>query len=368
MKVRNVEFKGRKGWELDNDVIRLVMLQGGGHIASLTHIAQPGINPLWEPVWKTKDPWAYKAAMAGKYQSRQLAAICGHNLCLGWFGMPSDEEAAAGMECHGEAGIVRWKLLSKKAGTGSVSFKCGCELPASRMRVERTITADRFANMIHVKDAVYSLARVDVPFTMAQHVTFGAPFLKKGVTVFDMPATRCHTFPGDFGGKLQRLKTDRAFVWPKGPGARGETVDMRIISPKYRASSDFSAQLMNPRQRHAWFSVLNPEAGLLVAYVWDRSDYPWVGNWEENFGRASMPWAGKSLARGMEFANTPFPGPLRNQVDTGRFQAVRTYRWLPAKSSVVTEYDIVIAPVVGRVKGVLDISREGGGLDVALRV
>jgi hypothetical protein len=365
MNVSRIEFRGRAGWELDNDVLKLVMLQGGGHIASLTHSVKPKVNPLWQPIWKPIDPWKYKTAMAKKYESKQLSSVCGHNLCLGSFGNPSPEEKQAGMECHGETGVVRWKLISKKSVKDKVSLTCGCELPVAQMKFVRTISADRFSNMIHVREEVKSTAKRDLPFTMSQHVTLGPPFLKKGVTIFDMPATKCHTYPNDLGGR-PRLKGNTAFIWPDGPGAKGEEVNMRMIAAKYRSSSDFSAHLMDRKKKDGWFSALNPEMGVLVAYVWNREDYPWVGNWEENFGRKDKPWAGKSLTRGMEFANTPFPMSLRDQVDMGKFHGLPTFRWLPAKGKIVTEYDVVMAPVIGKVKGVADIQRSGLGLDIAL--
>jgi hypothetical protein len=40
---------------LENDLLSLVILPGGGHIASLTLKSNP-INPLWEPTWKSIEP------------------------------------------------------------------------------------------------------------------------------------------------------------------------------------------------------------------------------------------------------------------------------------------------------------------------
>ncbi len=365
MELRKIEYNGRKAWEMDNDVLKLVMLQGGGHIASLTHAVNPRMNPLWKPVWKTQDPWQYRKSMEKTYQSRLLSSICGHNLCLGWFGGPSEDEEKLGLQCHGEASVARWKLIKKQAAKGALSLTCGCDLPVAQMSFSRTLSTDQYSNMIHVREEIRSTAKRDLPFTMSQHVTFSPPFLKKGVTVFDMPATKCHTYPEPFE-PAARLKTNKAFKWPEGPGVKGEKVDMRMIAKKYRVSSDFSTQLMDPKRKEGWFSAVNPDEGLLVAYVWDRKDYPWIGNWEENYGRKANPWAGKSLTRGLEFANTPFPMALRKQVDMNRFHGLPTYRWLPARGKIVTEYEIVMAPVVGKVKGVADIRRDGLGLDIAL--
>ena len=357
MRIAGCKFGSRRAWELDNGKLRLVMLQGGGHIASVALNGQPSVNPLWRPVWRGLEPWEYKARHEKKYGLKLQATIAGHNLCLGWFGEPSDEEAAAGMGCHGEASIVRWRLLGKKASKRGVSMTCGCEMPVAQMGFRRTLTSRAGSNIIHIKEQVRNLSRRDVPFTMCQHVTVGPPFLEKGVTLFDMPATKAHTFPDVFGDR-QRLKTGKAFKWPDGPGARGETVDMRLMDKRYRVSGDFSTQLMDPARSDAWFSAVNPKQGLMLAYAWKRDDFPWVGNWEENYGRKESPWNGKSLTRGMEFANTPFPVGLRRAVDMGEFLGEKTYRWLPAKGKYEVEYDIILEPVPPNCKGVADIRRK----------
>lgn len=366
MHIRTTTLRGRKGWELDNGTLSLTMLQGGGHLASLVHRDSPRINPLWVPIWKTIEPWSYRDRDAARFESRLLAAICGHNLCLGWFGGPSDDEARAGMNGHGEAPVVRWNLRRKTVNARGVTLVSDCELPVAGMRLTRTVHGARGASCLHVREDIVSLLRRDLPFTMCEHVTFSPPFLKKGVTVFDMPATKGHTFIGKFSGK-QRMKADTAFVWPEGPGADGKTVDLRTIPGNVKSSSDFTTQLMDPKREEAWFSAVNPEQGLLVAYVWKRTDFPWIGNWEENYQRAIKPWVKKSLTRGMEFANTPFPDGYRNAIDRGRFHGLPTFRWLPAKGRVTMDYDILVQPVEPGCQGVRDIRRVDGGFRIEFR-
>lgn len=367
MHIRSTTFNGRKVWELNNGCLTLAMTVGGGHIARVALNDKPEVNPLWEPIWRPIEPWQYRARRdAARYQSRLLASICGHNLCLPWFGGASPQEAAAGMDAHGEAGVSRWRLAKRRVTARAVSLTAECTLPACRLHVTRTLTARAGAPRVHVAETVRNLSPRDLPFTMAEHVTVAAPFLEKGVTVLDTPATRCHTYPGAFEPH-NRLKTDTAFRWPDGPGTRGETVDMRLIHPRYRRSSDFSTLLMDPRRDDAWFSVLNPRQGVLLAYAWRRGDFPWLGNWEENFGRNAAPWAGQSLTRGLEFANTPFPIPLRDAMARATFHGLPTYQWLPAKGTHRVAYDILMLGVDGAVAGVADIRRRGDDLDVVLR-
>lgn len=366
MKISQTRFRGRAAWELDNDALRLTMLAGGGHLACLTLRGHGTINPLWSPPWPTHEPWAVSPGAAQRCGSTLLASIAGHNSCLGWFGDPSPEETRAGMGCHGEAPVARWRRVRQQVTHASARLVTACELPVAQLRLTRTVTAPAGASFLHIREEITNRSRRDLPFTMCQHVTLGPPFLEKGVTVIDMPATRGHTFPTVFS-KQQRLKLDAAFTWPDGPGAKGERVDLRRIDRRYRRSSDFSTQLIDPRREFGWVSALNPRLGLLVAYIWRRADYPWVGNWEENFARHTAPWNGRTLARGLEFANTPFPVSLQAAVNRGRFQGQPTFRWIPARGKVVTEYTIVLKTAPAKAVGVVDIQPAGGDGDVDWR-
>jgi hypothetical protein len=365
VRIRNVKFNGRKAWELDNDALSLMMTVGGGHIASLSLRGRQNVNPLWVPPWPSIEPWNYPKRRKVAREQRLLASILGHNLCLGWFGGPSDDEFRQGLECHGEAPIARWQLLGKSVTRRSLSMTCECILPVAEMHFIRTLNTQKGSNVIDVKEQIRSFSLRDQPFTMAEHVTLGPPFLEKGVTLFDMPATRCHTLPQKSREK-QRLKANTAFAWPKGPGVNGQKVDMRMIGREYKTSSDYTANLMDPRKEDAWFAAVNPKLGLMLAYVWRRVDFPWIGNWEENYARKQKPWAGKALTRGMELANTPFPTALRNAVSMGTFHGLPTYRWLPAKGEIELEYSIIYAAIPTDVLGVKNITRSRGGFGIDL--
>ena len=364
--IQTTRCRGRKGWELDNGVLTLVMLQGGGHFASITLKDLPRVNPFWAPEWKGLEPWQYKAGDAKRFESKLLASICGHNLCLGWFGDPSPAEARLGLGTHGEAPVASWRLVRKTVTKKSVTLVCECDLQIAMTRLKRTVHMVRGSYCVTVREEIVNLASRDLPFTMCEHVTFGPPFLAKGETLFDMSATKGHTYPGIFGTP-QRLKSDTSFCWPRGPGVNGKPVDLRMIGRDDKHSSDYSAQLMDPSSRMAWFSAVNPNLGLLVAYFWNRADFPWVGNWEENFARKESPWRGRSLTRGMEFANTPFPEGLQKAVERGDFHGIPTFRWIPARGRFVMDYGIVMKRVDVACKGVETIISKGDHVELRLR-
>ncbi len=109
MLIKAEKFNGRQAWRLSNGQVDLITLAGGGHIAGVFLNGGPEINPYWQPKWRTIEPWRYRAAMAGKY---------GASL-LGVFGGPSPDEARRRPGCHGEAPIVRWRVLGRQCSAAA---------------------------------------------------------------------------------------------------------------------------------------------------------------------------------------------------------------------------------------------------------
>ena len=115
----DVNFHGRRATSIENKQLRVTVLHEGGHIAEILDKAS-GVNPLWIPPWPSIEPSTYDRARHPEYgddaESKLLAGIMGHNLCLDIFGGPSTEEAAAGMTVHGKARSRRTKLPPAPAG------------------------------------------------------------------------------------------------------------------------------------------------------------------------------------------------------------------------------------------------------------
>jgi hypothetical protein len=106
-------FRGRRAAAIENGDLRVTVLEGGGHIAEVLHKAS-GISPLWIPPWPSMEPGDYVGSSDTTYgagvESKLLAGIMGHNLCLDIFGGPSEEEFAAGLQPHGEASIATYRV------------------------------------------------------------------------------------------------------------------------------------------------------------------------------------------------------------------------------------------------------------------
>src|SRR5450631_617682 len=111
-------YRGRRAQRIETADLRVTVLAEGGHIAEILDKAT-GVNPLWAPPWPSIEPSAYDPAKHPEYgsdaESKLLAGIMGHNLCLDIFGGVSAEEAAAGLTVHGEASVAPYEITSSGA-------------------------------------------------------------------------------------------------------------------------------------------------------------------------------------------------------------------------------------------------------------
>lgn len=335
MSPNRTRFRGRRAASIENGDLRITVLEEGGHIAEVLHKAA-GVNPLWVPQWPSMEPSAFDATRHEDYgagsDAKLLAGIMGHNWCVDIFGGPSAEEAAAGLTPHGEASVVRYEI---ETDTSRLSMRA--TLPLAHLRIERRLELRGAAAC--VREVVENLSACDRPVGWTQHVTLGPPFLQKGATQFRTSATRSKVFESSFG-PADYLAAGAEFDWPHAPLTAGGTADLRVFTSR-AVSSAYTAHLMDAARTHAFFVAFTPSAGLAFGYVWNQSEFPWMGIWEENHSRQGIPWSGAALTRGMEFGVSPMPESRREMIDRGRLFGVPGYRWIPARTAVSAEYWIV---------------------------
>jgi len=329
-------YRNRRAVQVENEWLRLTVLVEGGHLAELLHRAS-GVNPLWTPPWPSIEPSTYDRARFPEYganaESKLLAGIMGHNLCLDLFGGPSAEEEAAGITVHGEAPVAPFQVTE-----GSGELITACELPAAQLRFERRIRLD--GPWVRIAESVENVASLDRPIAWTEHVTIGPPFLEKGATELRTPGTRSKVWEGRFG-EADYMEPGAEFEWPLAPCTYGGGADLRVCTNR-ATSGGFTAHLMDPSQERAFFFAWAPRTQVLFGYIWRRSDFPWVSLWEENRSRTQPPWNGHTLTRGIEIGTTPMPETRRQMIDRGKLFGTPCYRWIPAKTTVRLEYDVFI--------------------------
>jgi len=325
-------FRGRQAASLENDFLRVTVLKEGGHLAEVFD-KRAGVSPLWIPHWTSIEPSAFGQEHASQFgagaDAKLLAGIMGHNVCLDLFGGPSHEEALAGLTVHGEASVDRYEIAESGGG-----LLLELTLPLAQLRFKRTI--ELHAQYVRIHEIVENLAATDRPLAWTQHVTLGPPFLDPAITQFNASLTHSIVSESKFGSD-DYLHPAGEFEWPMAPGADGRQADLRQMH-KTAPASGYTAHLADLQSENAWFVAYAPQFRLAFGYVWKRSDFQWLGIWEENCSRQASPWDGQEVTRGMEFGVSPFPETRREMIERNRLLGAPAYKWIPTRGRLEAEY------------------------------
>ena len=339
-------FQGRKAWIMENGLIRVSVLSGGGHIGEarlLTGDPKKDINPMRVPHYPTIDPHTYLPAkhdaIYGEGSSRWLmSGYMGHLVCFPSYGPPSDAETKAGLGGHGEAPISEWKKMAIETKGDAVILRYGTDLKMTQFRMERTITLRRGERHIHVEEWVENLMPFDRPINWMQHATFGPPFAEPGKTAMDASATR-----GQVSGGPE-------VSW--GPGHR-------VFRPQPNSGIYYTMRT-DPSRQEQFFTMYHPDYRVLIGYTFPAADNPWIADWQENRRATVKPWDSKVIARGIEFGSSPFDEGLRKSVERGSFLGTPSYRWIGGRQRLRTEWTLGLFEIPGGFAGVKDLRSVNG--------
>jgi hypothetical protein len=339
-----ISFRGRPAIAITNGVVELVVLTGGGHLASFKMVEQ-GINVLWEPHWPTIEPSMRNLGIPGEFddslESKLLSSILGHNLCLDVFGAQSQGESDAGLTFHGEAGMVTWEVDSAEISSSSATLTMTAFLRQSALDVSRMITLKAGESSLRIRESVRNLVGFERVYGCAEHATLGESFLKDSPALFACNADKGVTWPT--GDELSTLSANTEFDYPDLPLAAGGTTDWRSYPRAYQEGNLFTMRI-RPGDSSGWFTAVQNRLKLGVYYVWEREAFPWLMTWEEAYNREALPWSQGELTRGMEFSSYPFALSRRDNVAIGELLGVPAFQWLDAHETRTTEFTMGLFP------------------------
>jgi len=341
-----VQWKNRQAYRLWNGKIEITVLLGGGHIADLRLHGSP-INALWESPWPTIEPQTFSSGEhAGLYGDgpigRFLSGYTGHALALGYFGMPSSEEAKQGLALHGEASISAWTIVSAAADDDSAALVMEVTLPVYSLHFRREICLSRNAFTACITEIVTNLTGTTVDFQWVEHAAFGEPFFANGEAALSLSGTRGVTWPSGYEGH-ELLASGIEYQWPYAHSVDGSSVN--LSQPFVCDGTGFVAALLAASGHEDAFVAVHSRRHQLVAgYCFNSNDFPWIALWEENRARAYAPWNHETRVRGVEFGTSPLPLGLAHAQEMGRLFGTPVLRSVPGSSSLEARYDLFLHP------------------------
>jgi hypothetical protein len=337
--MKRVLYRNRRAFQIESDEICVVVLNEGGHIASIQD-KRTGINPLWTPPWESIEPSTYRPDIHPQYgtdsESKLLSGLMGHNLALDLFGPPSPQEFAAGMTYHGESSIVPYEFEGDQ-----YTLTATAHLPLAQLSVNRSLRI-REKGVVEFEETVANLLAIDRPIAWTEHTTLGPPFVEPNTTRLAIPAKCSAVFPLDLGrGSL--YQQGREFEWPLAPLKNGGTADLTVY-PSTTPSTAVTAHQITPSSPLGFFLSWQPRAEMLFGYVWKRSDFPWISLWQEHRAQAKPPWNGMTTTWGIEFGASPYAEGRRAMIERNSLFGESTYRWLPSLSRLTSRYSAFLRP------------------------
>jgi hypothetical protein len=336
------KFHNRPAWQIESGEVSVTVMQCGGHVAETTY-RQTGINPLWIQDRSTIDADQYDPLIHGPIygddgEGKLISGLLGHNLCMPYWGLPSEAEYRRGMTCHGEPNAVRWQERLHAADR----LRLRVSLPESGLSIDRSLRCE--GSVVHFKTAVENLLSLDRPVAWCEHVTIGPPFLSSSETGF---------WASLGSGYRTTTNFNAVFPWPEGRGQIPCDLTRFASQPHSDLVNSF---LVKPDGEYGMFATWNATLGSIFGYVFSAKQFGWLNVWENNDERRKT--------RGMEFSNTPIEGSMKQLLATPRVLDQPTFEWLDAGSRMTKEFFSFTLPIPVSFKGVASIRFDGEVLEV----
>jgi len=309
----------------NNSSLLFVNLQGGAYFDF--HLKELPINPI---CWRATKP--------------EERRFMGHFVCFDRWGPPSPGEKANGFLHHGEVNTLLWTLNdAPHAVNGRLSGSMMCSLPMAGLQLTRKLELSADEPVFFVTEEIKNLNKNGRLFNIVQHVSMAPPFLDKS-TLFDNNSLQ--GFEDKEDGSL--TQDEIVLKWPQADH-NGAKVNLRQFEGDWPRVSSF---VYDRNDKYGWVTACNPEKNIMLGYIWETRDYPWVNFWrsQEN---------GVPAAFGMEFGTTGLHEPLPVVAKKGKIFGQNIYEFIDASEVISKSFTAFLAKIPSDYKGVerIDVTK-----------
>lgn len=294
---------------LRNDSVTLSISRLGGAIVGFSFNDQQ-LNPLdWKILPKDMPE-----------NNRMGAPFQGHFLCIGRWGSPSEGEKQAGIPHNGEPANNWWKS-NQDTISGAVTMET--EAPLEHWKVERNINLSASQACFEVQETLTNQLNTGRFTAIVQHATLGGVFLDESVIV------NSNAGAGFNQNLISKSLSEFEYYWPI---ACVDSLKNRIDLTKSDHADDGYVSTYVIDGETGWVTAANPGKRLLIGYVWETKDYPWLHIWH---GIKD----GKLWAKGLEFGTTGLGDTFSPEKRAAlTFHGRNNNLFIDAKSSVTKKY------------------------------
>ncbi len=269
----------------------------------------------------------------------------GHFICFDRWGQPSAAEQARGMTFHGEAPHIAWTRVSEPSmSRGFAEAEMSCRLPIGELELVRTLRLSSRGPVLDVKEEITNLNPLGRLYNIVQHPSIAPPFLDE-TTVVD-----CNALKGYMQESPWPTPEEPVIYWPE-IAYKGKLVDLRTLGGDHNPG--VTSFVFKEGVQTGWVTAANPSQGLLIGYIWDLDEYPWLNIWRNSQN-------GEPAARGLEFGTTGLHQPFGKMVEKGRMFGEPLFEYIDAGETITKSYTAFLAEIPGDYRGVAGITHTDG--------
>jgi len=316
--------------ELRNENLVLGIDLYGGAYVDLHLVGPKSVNPL---TWKLT-PSEMPA------NNRDGAPFQGHFLCLGRWGSPTKGEIKQGVPHNGQVSNTMWKVEGK---TGFRRVVMTNKAPLDGMKVRRTVRLDEKRPVFHVTEKITNTTTIGRLNNVVQHVTLGPPFLDENMRI------NCNAREGFLQEFSFPDPEKHSFCWPF---ARVGEEDINLDLRKIHTGENYVATHL-VGDTPGWVTALNPEKNLVIGYLWNTLEYPWINIWNQTRN-------GRAVAKGLEFGTTGIGKPYTQLLKKDAyFHGVPSWEFLDAGEIAEKSFTGFITRVPAGFENVARVEKQG---------
>jgi len=258
---------------LHNDSVTLSISRFGGAIVGFCFNNQQS-NPLDWKVLPSEMP----------ENNRKGAPFQGQFLCVGRWGAPTSGEMAAGIPHNGEPSNRWWE---KDSLLLPGILKMSVNAPLEQWKVNRRVKLYRNRACFDVEETFTNLLNSGRFTAIVQHATMGGAFLDENTII------SCNASAGFNQSLIHQSLTKYEYLWPDGfADSLKNRIDLRSSNLQ---NGYVTTHIID--EKTGWATAASTSKKLLIGYVWETADYPWIHIW-------NGPKNGKLWAKGIEFGTT----------------------------------------------------------------
>lgn len=327
-----------KIFRIQNKLASLEISAAGGSITNF-HLRKNKINPLSFAFTKEQMP----------ENNKQGAPYKGHFVCFPYWGPVSAGEYKMSMPNHGPFCNTTWGV--KKKDLHHILMQAKDE--QSGFEMKRNISLNKDKTVIKVEELFKNLNSLAKPYNIVQHPSLAAPFLGKDVIIDCNGDTG---FNQEYFPDIMKSKSQ----WPNGFIGKDKTINLRKSDKLYNGVFSFT---IKKKDKYGWVTAYSPSHKLLIGYVWEAVQYPWINIWKhyEN---------DKIKYTGIEFGTTGIHQPMVSFTSSHAsvFNA-NTFCFMDAGDTCIKRYWCFLLSIDKNTKGIkhVDVDDKNQSITVATK-